>query len=206
MVEQMSLSSGAFPKGVNEFKKAGLTAVESKRVKPPRVGESPVSFECVVERIIPLGTAAGAGNLIFCKIVLMHLQNQYLDHQGHLDTNALDLVGRMGGDFYVRSSGNALFELKKPPAPHGIGVDNLPKSIRLSRILTGNDLGRLGQETKLPPAEEFAELKSAELIQKICSRGDRKNQQQKLHRLAQQILKKGETEEALRVLMFADQL
>ena len=161
MVEQMSLSSADYPKGVNEFAKAGFTEVPSERVKPPRVGEAPVSFECVVDQVIPLGEQGGAGNLVIARVVLMHIDEAYLDENGHLDTRKLDLVGRMGGADYVRANGDALFEIPKPTQALGIGVDALPARARNSKVLTGNDLGRLGSAPALPDGAAVRAVKEA---------------------------------------------
>ena len=143
IVEQMSLSSTAYDKGINEFVKSGLTAVQSEMVKPPRVGEAPVSFECVVNKTIELAELPGAGNLIIAEVKRIHLNVDYLT-EGKLDTKKLDLVGRMGGSWYVKANNDALFEIPKPIQTKGIGVDMLPKGIRESEVLTGNNLGRLG--------------------------------------------------------------
>lgn len=206
IVQQMALSSHPYPKKVDEFKKSGLTPIQSKQVKPPRVGESPASFECKVEKIIPLGDRGGSGNLIFCRVVLIHIQNRYLDPQGYLDPYTLDLVGRLGKNTYVRATPEALFELESTGKALGMGVDQLPQSIRLSPVLTGNDLGRLGQLSKMPPIEEINKLLESEVIQKICRQGDLRSKRLKLHRLAQKILENNDPTEALRILMFADQL
>jgi len=205
MVEQTSLSSIAFDKGVNEFEKSGLTPVESQIVKPPRVGEAPISLECLVEQILPLGEGPGAGNLIICRVILIHLQNEFLDEKGQLDSHRLDLVGRMGHQWYVRASGEALFPLEKPQK-EGIGVDQLPESIRRSSVLTGNELGRLGQQTHLPKANEIKALHHSPAIQKISFKGSPENQIKKLHQMAQKVMKNGKYQEALRILLFADQL
>jgi flavin reductase (DIM6/NTAB) family NADH-FMN oxidoreductase RutF len=154
MVQQMSLASTEYAKGVNEFVKAGFTAEESVMVKPFRVKESPVQLECKVKDIIYTGTEGGAGNLIVCEILLVHIHENILDEQGKIDQHKIDLVGRLGADWYVRASGNALFEVAKPLTTMGIGVDSLPESIRLSSILTGNDLGQLGNVERIPTQEE----------------------------------------------------
>jgi flavin reductase (DIM6/NTAB) family NADH-FMN oxidoreductase RutF len=154
MVQQMSLASTEYAKGVNEFVKAGFTAEESVMVKPFRVKESPVQLECKVKDIIYTGTEGGAGNLIVCEILLVHIHENILDEQGKIDQHKIDLVGRLGADWYVRASGNALFEVAKPLTTMGIGVDSLPESIRLSSILTGNDLGQLGHVERIPTQEE----------------------------------------------------
>ncbi|RPG30453.1 MAG: flavin reductase family protein, partial [Muricauda sp. TMED12] len=141
MAEQMSLSSTAYDKDVNEFVKAGFTQVPSVKVKPPRVGEAPVSFECRVLEVVELGQIPGAGNLIIAQVDMIHINDDYLT-DNVLDTEKLDLVGRMGGNWYIRAIKESLFEIPKPIRTHGIGVDALPKGIRESDVLTGNNLGR----------------------------------------------------------------
>ncbi len=137
MVEQASLTSCEFPKGVNEFVKAGFTEVKSEFIKPPRVGESPVSFECKVNQVIDLGTAGGAGSLVVCEVLLMHIKEEVLDEQARIDPFRLDAVARMGGDYYVRANGEAVFTVPKPSQNIGIGFDQLPEKIRKSTVLTG---------------------------------------------------------------------
>lgn len=196
IVEQMSLSSTEYGKGVNEFEKAGLTQVVSTKVTPPRVAEAPVSFECVVDDVIPLGSAGGAGNLIIARVVLMHIQEHYLDANGNLDTEKLDLVARMGGSWYCRANGDALFEIPKPLHTKGIGVDSLPKGIKESTILTGNNLGRLGNLEQLSSA---AEIEAAASYYKGHSKS-------KLHEKAKEILEVGDAQKALSILLFAESL
>ncbi|GAB4316861.1 MAG: flavin reductase family protein [Bacteroidales bacterium] len=153
IVQQVSLSSSEFPKGVNEFEKSGLTAIPSETVKPFRVAESPVQFECRVRDIIETGTGGGAANLIICEINLIHVDEQVLDDNGRIDPNKIQLIGRMGGDYYVKATGEALFKIQKPLAKPGIGIDSLPLKIRNSHLLTGNDLGQLGNIQELPGDE-----------------------------------------------------
>ena len=160
MVQQMSLASSPFPRGVDEFVKTGFTPIESELVKPARVKESPVQLECVVENIIELGQEGGAGNLIICKVVKMHIHEDALNEHGQIDQTKIDLVARMGGDWYCRANGEALFELVKPLTICGIGVDTLPEHIRLSHILTGNDLGKLGNVEEAPSHEFSTEIKT----------------------------------------------
>lgn len=154
MVQQMSLSSTEYPKGINEFEKSGLTAIDSVKVKPFRVKESPVQLECKVNDIIHTGTEGGAGNLIVCEIVMVHISEDVLDANGRIDQHKIDVVGRLGADWYVRASGNALFEVEKPLSTLGIGVDVLPENIRLSHVLTGNNLGQLGNVQTIPSKED----------------------------------------------------
>jgi flavin reductase (DIM6/NTAB) family NADH-FMN oxidoreductase RutF len=151
MVQQMSLSSTDYPKGVNEFIKAGFSEVTSDLVKPPRVGESPVQFECKVREVISLGEEGGAGNLVIAEVVRFHINEKVLNAEGKIDPTQLDPVSRLGGDWYSRAK-NGLFQVPKPLRTLGIGVDALPKEIRESRILTGNDLGILANVEQLPEA------------------------------------------------------
>ena len=207
MVEQMSLASTSYEKGVNEFTKAGFTEVKSDIVRPPRVGEAPVSFECTVTEVIELADTPGAGNLILAKVELMHINEDYLDEKGQLDTQKLDLVGRMGGSWYTRSSGDSLFEIPKPIRTKGIGVDCLPESVRNSAVLSGNNLGRLGNLENLPTQDEIANIKSnqevGQLIQKFGE--DTKELAKQTHQLAKCWLEDGRTSEALALLVDFEQ-
>lgn len=153
MVNQTSLASTEYPKGVNEFLKSGFTMLDSEAVKPPRVKESPFQMECIVRDIIETGKEGGAGNLILAEIVRVHIAEEVMNADGKIDQHKIDLVGRLGADWYVRASGDALFEVEKPLTRLGIGVDQLPESIRLSSVLTGNQLGQLGNQEHLPDAE-----------------------------------------------------
>jgi flavin reductase (DIM6/NTAB) family NADH-FMN oxidoreductase RutF len=156
MVQQMSLASTEYPKGVNEFVKAGLTEIASEKVKPPRVADAPASFECKVLQVIPTGIEGGAGNLIICEVVLVHIANRVLDANGKIDPFKLDAVARMGGDWYCRANGDALFTVPKPLEKIGIGIDQLPDEIRLSKVLTGNELAMLANIEGLPLAKHFS--------------------------------------------------
>jgi flavin reductase (DIM6/NTAB) family NADH-FMN oxidoreductase RutF len=150
MVHQMSLTSSPYAKGVDEFVKSGFTPMASELVKPARVKESPVQLECEVQQVIELGQNGGAGNLVICKVLKMHIDESILNENGQIDQNKIDLVARMGGDWYCRAHGDAMFELVKPLTNCGIGVDALPEHIRLSHILSGNDLGQLGNVETIP--------------------------------------------------------
>ena len=200
MVEQTSLASTEYDRGVNEFQKAGFTEVASEKVKPPRVGEAPVSFECVVDQVIELGDQGGAGNLIISRAVLIHIQQEYLSGNGRIDTTELDLIGRMGGNWYCRASGQALFEIPKPQMSKGIGVDQLPVSVQNSRILTGNLLGRLGNTPKIPGKDEIEKVRSLPEVQHILDQRDSGLRQDGLHSMAKDLLEAGETEKALALL------
>ena len=154
IVQQTSLSSSEYPDGVNEFIKAGFTARPSEMVKPYRVAQSPVQFECKVNEIISLGTQGGAGNLIICEILKMHISESVLDENGNIDPVKIDLVSRMGGNWYSRAN-QGLFEVAKPLTTLGIGVDQIPNFVKENSIFDGNDLGKLGNIESLPTTEEI---------------------------------------------------
>ncbi len=156
LVQQMSLASTEYKKGVNEFVKAGLTPVASTKIKPPRVGEAPVAFECKVLQVIPTGLEGGAGNLVICEVVFAHIKDEVLDPEGKIDPFKLDAVARMGGDWYCRANGEALFTVPKPLEKIGIGIDQLPEAIRKSKVLTGNDLALLANIEQLPAGANTA--------------------------------------------------
>ena len=154
MVEQMSLSSTEYPEGVNEFIKAGFAMIPSEVVKPFRVGESPVQLECKVNQIISLGSEGGAGNLVICEVIKIHISEKILNENGVIDQNKIDLVSRLGGNWYSRSN-KGLFEVEKPLSTLGIGVDSIPEFIKNSIVFDGNDLGKLGNVEALPTEEEI---------------------------------------------------
>lgn len=155
LVHQMSLSSTEYDKGVNEFEKAGLTMLKSDVVKPFRVAEAPVQFECKVNDVISLGTEGGAGNMIICEVVKFHIADEVLNDDLTINQEALDLVARAGGSYYSRAKAG-FFEIPKPLINIGIGVDSMPEHIKNSMILTGNDLGMLGNVSALPTLEEIS--------------------------------------------------
>jgi flavin reductase (DIM6/NTAB) family NADH-FMN oxidoreductase RutF len=202
IVRQTSLASTEYPKGVNEFIKAGLTPVPSQIVKPFRVKESPVQMECKVLEVKETGTEGGAANLIICEILLMHVDDSVLTEDHKIDANKIDLVARMGGDLYCRASGSALFHVAKPLTTLGIGIDNLPAHIRNSDILTGNDLGQLGNVQKMPDESSIEEFRRRETTQEllISAGSDQKLFAVKLHKIAKALLEKDQVEEALLVL------
>lgn len=154
MVQQMSLSSCEYPAGTNEFTKAGFTQLASEVVKPFRVKEAPVQFECKVNQIISLGNEGGAGNLVICEVLKMHINENILDKNGNIDQSKIDLVSRMGGNWYSRAK-DGLFEVPKPVSELGIGVDAIPKFIVNSAVFNGNDLGALGNISVLPNTKEI---------------------------------------------------
>jgi flavin reductase (DIM6/NTAB) family NADH-FMN oxidoreductase RutF len=191
MVQQTSLASCEFAKGVNEFVKSGFTEVKSDLVRPPRVGESPVSFECKVKQVIPLGTEGGAGNLVICEVLLMHIHDSVLDENNMIEPHKLDAVARMGQNYYSRASGDGVFVVPKPNEKIGIGYDLLPEKIRTSKILTGNDLGMLANVDQLPAKRE---LTDDEL--KVFNQG-----MEAVHRLAKDYLKQSKIIEAWQLLL-----
>ncbi len=194
MVQQTSLASTEYAKGVNEFEKAGFTAIASEKVKPFRVKESPVQLECKVKEIIHTGTEGGAGNLIICEILLVHINENVLDENGKIDQHKIDLVGRLGGDWYVRAGKGALFEVEKPLTTMGIGVDQLPESIRLSNVLTGNNLGMLGNVETIPGKEESLAYIDSEDFKKLMEQLDLWDYTN--HDLAKKLLYNGYVKEA----------
>lgn len=155
IVQQMSLSSTEYPDGVNEFEKAGFTMLKSDLVKPFRVAESPVQFECKINEIIALGDQGGAGNLVICEVVKIHIHEAVLDESGMIDQRKIDLVARMGGNWYSRSN-EGMFEVEKPLTTLGIGVDMIPDFIKKSSFFNGNDLGKLGNIENIPTEEEIS--------------------------------------------------
>lgn len=196
LVQQASLSSTEYPRGINEFIKAGLTPVDSIKVKPPRVQEAPVAMECIVKQIIPLGDQGGAGNLVVCEVVLMHIAEGILDEHQQIDPYKLDAVARMGENWYCRAQGAAIFAVPKPLQQLGIGVDKIPEPIRLSTVLTGNDLGMLGNIQQLPDAVQVALFREQTSMKQALAQGD-----EAVHKLAQEFLKKEEIENAWLVLL-----
>ncbi|MGV0919029.1 flavin reductase family protein [Empedobacter falsenii] len=159
MVQQQSLASVEYPKGVNEFVKAGFTELPSELVKPPRVAESPVQFECKVREVISVTDQPGAANLVIAEIVRMHVQEDLLDENDKISPYDLDLVARMGGDYYCRVIPESIFEVEKPTRTIGLGIDQLPDEVKHSNYLTGNNLGQLGNVEKLPTNEMIRNFK-----------------------------------------------
>ncbi len=202
MVQQTSLASCEYPKGVNEFTKAGFTPIASELVKPFRVKESPVQMECKVLEIKETGNEGGAANLIVCEILLMHINENVLNEAGKIDPDKIDLVARMGGDLYCRASGKALFEVAKPNTKLGLGIDRIPDRIRLSKILTGNNLGQLGNADALPSAEDIAILKNAESMKAILhSTGTKEEIENLIHMQAKKLLDEGNVADAWKTLL-----
>jgi len=202
IVHQMSLASSPYAPGVSEFEKAGFTAVKSDLVKPFRVGESPVQFECKVNEVVELGHEGGAGNLIISEVVKIHINEAVLDANGMIDQHKIDLVSRMGGDWYCRSDQNSMFEIKKPITTCGIGFDALPSDVRNSKLLTGNELGHLAGIETLPNETDVNEYKLIELSDLFVSLEENPAElEQKLHIRASELLKENKLEEAWMTLL-----
>ena len=196
MVQQMSLSSTEYERGLNEFIKAGFTEIPSEIVRPPRVGESPVQFECRVNEVVSLGDHGGAGNLIISEVVKIHIKEEILDSDGRIDPRKIDTVARLGGNWYSRAK-EGLFEVQKPISTLGIGVDALPKSIQKSKILTGNDLGKLGNVENIPTSDEVGIfIDSISEYKDLVLEGDR----EKIHRKAQKLLEEDKVMKAWKLL------
>lgn len=193
IVQQMSLSSTMYPKGVNEFVKSGLTMLPSEEVKPFRVAESPVQFECKVIDIIYTGKEGGAGNLIVCEVVKLHIKEEVLDKEGQIDQYKIDLVARAGGSYYSRAR-DGFFEIPKPLFTLGMGVDQIPENIRNSNILTGNNLGMLANVEGLPTQENVDNFaKEHPHLVGVT--------EEKKHTFAQEYLLKNDVESAWKVLL-----
>lgn len=203
MVQQTSLASVEYPKGVNEFIKAGFTPIASALVRPPRVAESFVQLECIVNEVKTLGNGGGAGNLVFAEVKIIHVNEDILDENGTIDQEKLDLVARLGGDWYCRITKDNLFKVAKPVRSIGIGVDALPYAIRNSKVLTGNNLGQLGNVEVLPTDEETEAYAQSPEIKDLLDAtiGDSQTREMQLHLKARQLLDEGRVEEAWKVLM-----
>jgi flavin reductase (DIM6/NTAB) family NADH-FMN oxidoreductase RutF len=199
LVQQASLSSADFPKGVNEFEKTGLTPIASEKVKPYRVKESPVQMECKVIDIVELGTEGGAGNLVICKIVLMHICEDILNDKGTIDPHKIDLVSRMGGNWYCRASGGSVFEVEKPLSTIGIGVDAIPEHIKTSPVLTGNNLAQLGNVEAIPFGAEVDVLIEEGRYDDIIKEKD--TLKLSIHKKAKELLDSNQVLEAWKILL-----
>lgn len=197
MVQQVSLASTEYGDGVNEFIKSGLTPVQSDVVKPFRVEESPVQFECKVNDIVALGDGGGAGNLVICEVVKIHVNEKVLDESGAVDQNKIDLVSRMGGNWYSRAN-KGLFEVPKPLVTLGIGVDQIPDFIKESGVFSGNDLGMLGNIEVLPTQNEITTFVNETFeVKAVLSSDD----QDKIYSKAKAYLAKEQVIEAWKLLL-----
>ena len=203
MVQQVSLASCEYPKGVNEFKKAGFTEEPATIIKPPMVKESKVKLECTVIEIKPLGMEGGAGNLVICEVLKMHIDDALLDEHKKLDQRKINLVARLGGNWYSVVNENNLFQVEKPNTESGIGIDALPANIRNSNILSGNNLGHLANVKEIPtidPAFHDAHLK--QIIQYYSINPE--EMENELYKYAKELLDAGKVNEAWQVLLAGD--
>jgi len=198
MVQQQSLASTEYPKGVNEFVKAGFTEEPSVRVKPPRVKESPIQMECKVMQVLPTGQEGGAGILVICEVLLMHIREDVLDGEGRIDPYKLDAVARLGQDYYCRVQGESIFRVPRPLEKMAIGIDQLPESIRNSTILTGNDLGMLANVTHMPDS-----VRLKEFLQSPAAKNLHGLSRDALHGRIKELLLENKLEDAWDVVMFS---
>ena len=202
MVHQMSLASSPYAPGVDEFVKAGFTALASHKVSPFRVAEAPVQFECKVQQIIELGQEGGAGNLIICEVLHMHIHESLLNEHGLIDQHKIDLVARMGADWYCRANTASMFEIKKPISTCGIGYDALPPDIKNSQVLSANDLGQLAGIEELPNETDVNEYKLLELSSLFLDLEANANAlETALHQRAKELLSENQLEEAWLTLL-----
>lgn len=199
IVQQMNLASCEYPRGISEFEKAGFTPVKSDFVKPFRVKESPVSLECRVLQVIETGQEGGAGNLVMCEIICMHIDDKVLDENGKIDPHKIDLVARMGADYYCRASGNAVFEVAKPNQKLGLGIDALPENVKHSKILNGNHLGILGNCTEIPVTSEI--INDGRLEQILSDFSNRAQREEALQHYAKDLLDENEIDRVWQILL-----
>ncbi len=201
MVEQMSVTSAEFARGVNEFEKSGFTPIPSERVRPPRVAESPAAYECRVKQIIETGREPGAGSLVICEVLMAHFHDDIFTDNGLIDPHKIDLISRLGADWYVRANGNALFEVARPQV--GIGHDQLPAEVQQSRIITGNDLGKLSGYKALPSPQEVADYQQSGILNDLLAeaRDGCQYLPDLLHQRARQLLEKNQVREAWLTLL-----
>jgi len=197
IVQQASLSSTEYAEGIDEFLKSGLTKIPSHVIKPYRVAESPVQFECKVNEVISLGENGGAGNLVICEVVKIHVSEAILDPDGNIDQHKIDLVSRLGGNWYSRANAG-LFEVPKPLTTLGIGVDAIPDFVKRSPVFNGNDLGMLGNIEALPTSEEVAIFVNENFAVKGVLSGD---DELKQHQKAKEYINNNDVQSAWKVLL-----
>ena len=201
MVEQMSLASTEYPEGVSEFEKTGLTPIASEVVKPFRVKEAPVQFECKINDVVALGTQGGAGNLVICEVVRIHVSEDILDEDGRISPVKIDQVARMGGHFYTRAN-QGLFQLPQPMTQVGIGFDKMPEDVRTSQVLTGNELAQLAGVEALPNETEVNEYKLTELADMFMEyEGKASELEQQLHQRSKALVADKKITEAWMTLL-----
>ena len=203
MVRQASLAGTEYPRGTNEFIKSGFTQIPSEKIRPFRVKESPVQIECKARRIIETGKGGGAANLIICEVALIHINEDISDESGLIDPDKINLVGRMGGNYYVKASGSAVFTVPKPGDKMSLGIDALPEKVRMSGILTGNELARLGSMEDFPSAVEVAAFAKSDIVRQMHIKyaGEPEMLNEQVHLMAREMISKGEVNEAMKLLL-----
>lgn len=203
MVEQANLAGHEFTRATDAFLKAGFTALPSEKVRPFRIQESPVHFECAVKQVVETGKPGAADMLIICEVLLIHIDDSAIDSQGRTNPDKLDVVGRMGGDVYVKASGKALFRVRELHGKSCAGVDAFPEEVRMSSILTGNDLGRLGSCDHLPSAPEVLKVMKSEMFNRwvVRSQGSRETLISIVHSAARELIARNEIFEAAGILL-----
>ena len=200
MVQQTSLASCEYAKDVNEFEKAGFTQEKSTIVAPPMVKESKIKLECKVNQVIPLGTEGGAGNLVIAEILMMHIDESILNADNKIDQTKLDLVARLGGNWYTRANASTMFEVEKPNLNLGMGFDTLPTSIKNSKILSGNELAQLANVSSLPTVDpSFNDDKLKNIIQYFSINPE--EMEKELHAYAKQLIQQGQVNHAWQILL-----
>ena len=187
IAQQVSLASCDFDAETNEFEKAGFTEVRSDLVTPSRIKESPINFECKVNEVITLGEEGGAGSLVLCQILKMHIDTEVLDENNAIDPFKLNIVSRLGANWYGKTTKESLYEIVKPISRMGMGIDKLPEEIRTSEILTGNELAILASAENIPTKKEFS-------LAEEKSTGEK-------HILAKELLSQGKAEDAWQLLL-----
>ncbi len=197
MGQQIALASKRYPKEVNEFAKAGLSPIESDLIKPPYVGEAPVSFECIVNKVLPMGTDAGSGNLVISKIIKIHINESCYCPNNLVDIEKLDLVGRMGGSYYCSTRSESRFEIKSPESPLGIGFDKLPKHALESKFLSTNTLGKVASMSQIPSQKTLESYFEKPEIKIIIENNVEEEKIKLLHLRVQHLIDKDQLEEAL---------
>jgi flavin reductase (DIM6/NTAB) family NADH-FMN oxidoreductase RutF len=203
MVQQVSLASCEFPKGVNEFVKAGLTPEPSTLIRPPMVKESQVKMECKVREVKQLGVDPGSGNLVICEVIRMHISDELLDANNKMDQRKVHHVARLGGDWYCVVNESNLFQVEKPNTQIGIGIDALPSSLRNSKILSGNDLGQLANVNEIPVIDpSFDDANLRQIIQYYSI--NPLDMEKELHSYAKKLLAEGKIKEAWQVVLTGD--
>ena len=201
IVEKMSLTSGEYPSEIDEFVKAGLTPIVSKKIKPKRVKESPVQLECKVNQIIELGNEGGAGNLIICEVIFIHINSSILNENNEIEQDKIQLIGRLGNNWYCKAFDQALFEIQKPTEKMGIGLDRIPERIRKSYIFNQNDLAKLASINNIPSNHEIEKFREKDIIQLLLQGENDEEIREVLHTKAKEEIDKNEIEKAWKFLL-----